>query len=450
MVQELVGCRDIALSVIPLLYSSHYGLNAGLGRYEAFYSRDFERFTDLALRHPSNLTPELEAMLEVSFNTIFTLQGKEPVSPTDDQAPGRVIHQWQNGWTPKERMDELLADGWTPYINEHGETEIRYYGAGDTTSGAILAASRFAEAKRVIYDSVVPRDEFLSQFWVQLKAANYHEIRREDIDGDGLIESVPKDKRRLLHHTERDSDYAYDLEDGTRPLPPFKYLSNNSIFLAGLREFGKMAELAGESNLVKESREGFEDGLARYNEIYWMEEEGYMSPLVYGDQQKRANIISDEAIDAMYYGLVDAAKAKRIVDRFMQPDIMTPYGPWTRSKNSTQFAENDAKAYWRGATIWPQRVAIAAEAMEAYGYHTQARVLDQALGNYFRIAGLSELAVVDRFENLVPYTEDGIAKACNPHLFAVGAILARTANPESQPPVTPDKPSSNFPSVVRK
>ena len=231
----------------------------------------------------------------------------------------------------------------------------------------------------------------------------------------------------LRYHTERDSDFAYDLEDGRRPNSPFKHASNNSIFLAGVREFGWMAELAGETNLLHESREVFETGLARYMELFWMEEEGYMSPLVFGDQQERADIINDEAIDVLYYGLVDSDKAGRIVDRFMQPDIMTAYGPWTRSRNSSQFAENDAPAYWRGATVWPHRIAIAAEAMEAYGYHAKAKVLDRGLGNYFRKAGLAELSVVDNSGNLVPYTEDGAPKACNPQLFVVGAILARTS-----------------------
>ena len=185
MVPELEGAREQATGALTLLYNSRYGLAAGKGRFDAFYPRDAERFTDLALRHPSNLTPKLEMMLELSFDTAYKLQGMESLSPTDDQAPGKILHQWQNGWTPKEQMDELLAAGWTPYVNGDGETEIRYYGAGDTTSGIILAESRLARAKELFYNSNVKRDERLGKIWLNLKAAFYHEVNYADIDGDG-------------------------------------------------------------------------------------------------------------------------------------------------------------------------------------------------------------------------------------------------------------------------
>ncbi len=426
MVPELEGARETATKALSLLFNPHYGLAAGIGRFQAFYPRDFERFTVLSLRHISNFTPQLERMIERSLDTAYKLQGGKPLSPTDDQAPGKILHQWQNGWNTPRRMRELFAAGWEPYVNEEGEEEVRYFGAGDTTSGAILTESSLAKAKESFYHSTKERDNRLERIWPHIKAAFYHEVNYADIDGDGLIESIPRNTNMLRYHTERDSDFAYDLEDGRRPEPPFKHSSNNLIFLAAAREMAWMAELAGEANLVRESREVFERGWARYMDLFWMEEEGYLSPLVFGVQQERAEIINDEAIDAMYYGLVDQDRARRIVDRFMQPDIMTRYGPLTRSRRSTQFAENGAESYWRGATVWPHRVAIAAEAMEGYGYNAEAKVLDRGLGNYFRKAGLAELSVVDNFGNLVPYTEDCVPKACNPQLFAVAAILART------------------------
>ncbi len=426
MISELEGARETATRALSLLFNPHYGFDAGIGRFQAYYPRDFERFTVLSLRHNSNFTPQLESMIELSLDTAYKLQGGEPLSPTDDQAPGKILHQWQNGWTPPERTGELFAAGWEPYVNEEGEKEIRYFGAGDTTSGAILTESSLAKAEELFYHSTKKRDARFDRIWPNIKRAFYHEVNYADIDGDGLIESIPKNPNLLRYHTERDSGFAYDLEDGSRPEPPFKHSSNNLIFLAAAREMEWMAKLAGEDNLVRESREVFERGLARYMDLFWMEEEGYLSPLVFGDQQKKAEIINDEAIDAMYYGLIDSDRALRIVYRFMQPDIMTRYGPLTRSRKSTQFAENGAESYWCGATVWPHRVAIAAEAMEGYGYTAEAKVLDRFLGNYFKEAGLTELSVVDNSGNLVPYTEDGIAKACNPQLFAVGAILART------------------------
>lgn len=422
--QEIL--REIALQELKVLYHPEYGLAAGGGRFEAFYPRDIERFTSLVLRHPSNFSiPGIVDMIELSLDKAFDLQGQEPTSSTDDQAPGQILHQWQNGFTPPDRMEELLNAGWTPYINFEGITEIRYFGADDTTSGIITAAFLLAQAKKNI-SGLSKRDEYLSRVWSNLKAAYNHEVKIADKDGDGLIVSIPKDSRRLLHHTERDSDSAFDLEGGIRPEPPFKYLGNNSIYLDALGNFAQIAGWSGEVNLEKEARERRQGGKLKYLEKFWMEEEGYLSPLVFGDNSTRAVIFTDEAVDGLYYGLVDNHQAKRIAQRLMKPDIMTSYGPRTRSINSTQFAENGAPAYWNG-TVWPHRLAMAAEGMERYGFYSEAQIMDRALGRLIKQTGCVELVAVNRFGRLQPYTEEGRKVACKPHLFVVGAVLARTA-----------------------
>lgn len=426
MVLEQEALRNIALQKLEVLYHPEYGLAAGGGRFEAFYPRDIIRFTGLVLSHPSNFSiPGIIDMIELSLDQAFGLQGQEPASSRDDQAPGKILHQWQNGFTPPDRMEELLAAGWIPYITSEGTTEIRYFGAGDTTSGIITAAFLLAQAKEGIF-GLSERDRYLSRVWSNLKAAFNHEVKIADIDGDGLIESIPKDRNMLLHHTERDSDYAFDLEEGVRPEPPFKYLGNNGIYLDALGHFAQIAMWAGESSLERESREVEKAGRAKYIEQFWMKKEGYLSPLVFGNKLTQAHIITDEAVDGLYYGLVEKNQAERIVRRLMEPDIMTPYGPRTRSINSTQFKENGSFAYWNG-TVWPHRVAMAAEGMERYGFYHEAQTIDFALARLIKQKGCVELVAVDRSGQLQPYTEDGREAACNPQLFAVGAVLARTA-----------------------
>lgn len=426
MISGQEALRENALQKLDVLYHSEYGLAAGGDRFEAFYPRDIERASTLILRHPSNYSiPGILEMIELSLDNAFKLQGQEPTSSTDDQAPGKILHQWQNGFTPTERMKELLADGWAPYISSQGKIEIRYFGAGDTTSGIITDAFLLAQAKERIY-GLSNRDEYLSRVWDNLKAAFNHEVYIADIDGDGLIESVPKDPNMLLHHTERDSSYAFDLEGGARPEPPFKYLSNNSIRLDALGNFAVIARWAGETNLEKDAIEARAKGKARYIEQFWMEEASYLSPLVFGNNLTRANIITDEAVDGLYYGLVNNDQARQIVRRLMQPDIMTNYGPRTRSINSTQFEVNGPAAYWNG-TVWPHRVAMAAEGMERYGFYHDAQTMDIALSRLIKEMGCVELVAVDRFGQLQPYMEEGREAACNPQLFTVGAVLARTA-----------------------
>lgn len=419
--------RERAIQALTTLYHPEYGLAAGGGRFEAFYPRDTERFTSLVFsRHPANdWIPGIVEMIERSLDSAFALQGQEPTAPTDDQAPGKILHQWQNGFTPPGRMKELLDIGWPSYTNSEGIMEIRYFGAGDTTSGIITAAFLLARAKGEIH-GLSERDKYLSRVWSNLKAAYNHEIKIANIDGDGLIESRPKAPNLLLHHTERDSDYAFDLEGGIRPEPPFKYLSNNSIYLQALENFASIAGWLGETNIEQEAMERAQVGRIKYTEQFWMEEEGYLSPLVFGNKSTQARIITDEAVDGLYYGLVTQHQAERIARRLMSPDIMTRYGPRTRIDGSTQFAENGFPAYWNG-TVWPHRVAMAAEGLAGYGFNAETKTMDQALGRLISEKGCVELVAVDRSGQLQAYMEKGEEAACDPQLFAVGAVLARTA-----------------------
>lgn len=427
---ELVEIRTRAEGDLSKLHHPLFGWIAGIGKHEAFYGRDPEEFIGLALTYLENLKiPGIIEISEQSLDTLEELQAKEPNPEWEVDYPGKIPHEWRNGFTPRERSEELRAHGWPFFINAQGEWELRYYGGGDETSGYNIAIATLARAKEVV-GGVAARDEYIERKLPSVIAAYNHQVKLADTSGVGLIWDSPKNPKALIHHTERDSANAFDLEDGTRPERPFFYAGNEYKYLRALREFAWMTHLLGKDDLAKDAAERYRKGRKSFINLFWMEEHRYPAPLVFGNDLNRAEFFSDEAMGGLYYRIFDHHQAGPIVERFMESAIMTRWGPRSRSSESSQFHVNGGRAYWNGA-VWPLRAAIAAEGMEKYGFYKYAAQLDQALAAIVKRKGNLELGAVDRLGRLYDYKEDGKVAACNPHLFTLGAVLARTAYPRT-------------------
>lgn len=419
--------RSIAINSMDSLHHPVFGLKAGVPLFDALFGRDIHRYIRLAFSRLKNLQiPRLLYSAILALDKLEETQATA-VIPDWEAAPGKIIHQWMNGFTPPSALEELKKGGWPVFINSEGSSELRYFGGDDATPGYIDAVAIVAQALAIV-DSPKRRDEFLGRKWPSLQAAYYHQVDFADIDGDGLVESVPHNKKTLFHLTERDSDYAYDLESTRRrirPYPPFKYLGTNCLNAEAMQKLSWMATLVGESNLAKDAFEFHQTAKAKITEVFWNKDTSYPTPLIFGEG-KRADFISDEAVDGLWYGIFDQEQARMIVNRVMQPDMLTPWGLRSRSSESSRFYANGAKAYWNGG-VWTHRTAIAAEALSKYGFTAEAEILDACLRAIVTKKGCVEVASVDRRYNLDAYREKRRPKACSPQLFAVGGVLARTA-----------------------
>lgn len=417
--------RAQAIDASRQLQNPNFGLSAGIPWFNGLFGRDILVFTKLVLSKTANLRiPGLLDSIIFSLDMLERWQSYDFV-PVTEAEPGKIPHQWMNGFTPPGVLDGLEKGGWPVFTKSTGERELVYYGSGDSTSRYISGVADVGRALEQLTDSSRERDLYLARKFPSVKLAYHHQMTSADIDGDGLIETVPHNHNALLHHTERDNNDAYTLEHGTTPNPPYKYLSNNCHRSEGFENVSWMATLAGEVNLAKEAKEMHLASKALIREKFWVKEWGYPTSLVFADGRK-ADFISDEALDGMWCGIWDEDQARQIVDRIFQPDMMTPYGQRGRSAFSRQFHINGPKAYWDG--VWGHRVAIAAEAFERYGFYNEAIDIDRRLENLVTRKGFVELVSVDRKGHLFDYTEHGIPKACNPQLWTVGGILARTAS----------------------
>lgn len=426
--------RRKAFEELENLYNPQYGgYAAGIGRYEAVYTRDLAITTKLILHRfhrlqppvlgPSRLQPEIQIFarrVEEALDKIVSFQGKDRPSEDllNDESEGGILHEWRNVFTPRERLLELLKAGWPVR-----DREMFYFGANDVTSRFITTVAILARFKGATI-SFQEQDKYIRKMWPNVVAAYNHEIKLADTSGYNLIDSTPQNIKALWNHTEKDSDFSYVTEDGLIPRPPYVFFSNNCHYLEALAEMDWMAEVVGEKALTEDARSRRIQGIEDLHPLFWMENEQYISPLIDGEG-RQVKIITDDALDGLWCGVLKPDYAEKVIKRLLRPDMLTDWGIRSRGEDSNGSRINGAKAYWNGA-VWTHRQAIAAIGFEDFGYKKEAKLIDDRLGRLVAAKGRVELVCVDPQGNLEDYKEHGEVAACNPQLFAVGAVLART------------------------
>lgn len=446
MALSLLEAREVAKSDYQKLRHQELGLLAGWRRFYMVFGRDGQQFMD-CLEQPQNAyIPGILTDSEVFLNLHFKHQGTVH-NPDTDEAPGKLFHQLANGFTPPDEFEKLVEGGRKVEVI-NGERLIRSFTSIDATPGGTRAVAILAKAHEFVApekEKGKERDRIINKFWDGVKAAYAHDIKDGDPDGDGLLESIPQRPDILLHHTERDSGYAYNLEDGTTPEPPYTYLKPNAISFSARQKLAWMAGIMGEPDLQKDALESSEHIRNKMRELFWMPS-GYASPLLYGYNKKQARIFTDEAMDLLYYGVLhpqnDQDKIEQLVQRFKRLDIWTPWGPRSRSSESSQFYINGSRSYWNG-NIWFMRIGKIARALENSGYVSEARQLDSIIPKVIeKFGGCLELFPLDEQGNPTDYAEiDEVGRiigvACMPQLFGAGSVFERTAHlePIHFPPV---------------
>lgn len=430
---EIVQRRE-AFKELENLYIPQYGgYAAGAGRFEAVYTRDLAITTKLILRRfgrlqpsillPLRLEPEIHTFAqraEIALDKIASFQGKTHPSEDllNDESEGGILHEWRNGFTPRERLLELLEAGWPVK-----DLEMLYFGANDVTSRFITTVAILARFKGANISSE-QRDKYISKMWPNVVAAYNHEIKLADTSGYNLIDSTPQNIKALWNHTEKDSDLSYVTEDGLIPRPPYVFLSNNCHYLEALAEIAWMAEIVGEKALAEDAKGRYKQGVTKDLLRFWMKDQQYFSPLIDGEGCL-VKIITDDALDGLWCGVFKQPYADKVIERVLKPDMLTDWGIRSRSTDSNKFRINGAKAYWDGA-VWTHRQGIAAIGFEDYHHTDEAKLVDDRLVRLVAAKGRVELVCVDPQGNLEDYKECGEVAACNPQFFAVGAVLART------------------------
>lgn len=378
-------------------------ISAGIPWYVAAFGRDA-------------LITAIQTMIlnpEPARNTLKMLalfQGKVE-DPWRDEQPGKILHEIRRG--------ELAQ------LNEIPHTP--YYGSVDSTPLFLLAMSEYYKWTGDL--------DFIKAHEKNLRAALEWIDKYGDRDGDGFVEYLRRSERGLINQGWKDSFDAVIHVNGEMAKGEIALVEVQAYVYYAKRRLSQIYTDLGNAKLAIKLRKEAARLKKNFNERFWMEEEEYFALALDGNKRQVKTITSNPG-QALWSGIVDEDKAKKVVKRLLAPDMFSGWGVRTVSKQ----AKNYNPMSYHNGSIWPHDNAIIVRGLKRYGFEEQAETI---------ATGMFDAATHHAY-NRLPELFCGFTRrgnnwpveypvACIPQAWASGAMFMML---QSILGLTPDAPSS--------
>jgi glycogen debranching enzyme len=295
--------------------------------------------------------PAFNAWVEAAgadiLKSLCASQGIRIHDPIEEQ-PGKIIHEF------RKEMDQRLRDSGLIF-----EESLSYSGF-DQTFLFIIAYKRFRErfpSNRVVEEAWPHVERALS--WIQDYA---------DDDGDGLFEYRRRHPSNHLNQVWKDSFDSIVQTGFDVPPHPLAWID---IQAYGYRAFLDAAELYSERGNIERAEHLASSATTlrrQVNEQFWLQKERCFA-LALDARKLPITMVSSNAAHALWAGIVEQPREELLVNRLMEPDMMTRYGLRTLSSKSPFYAPF---TYHRG-NVWPFDNAVFAMGLLERGYQAQTR-----------------------------------------------------------------------------
>ena len=314
---------------------------AGVPWYAALFGRD-TLVTALELGWLPSMSAEV-------LRVLASRQGSA-IDDWKDEQPGKILHELRRG--------ELATAKVIPYSP--------YYGTVDAT---FLFVILLAEYYRVTGDVVLLRE--LSR---SLDAALEWMEKYGDVDGDGFFEYECKSPAGLRNQGWKDSWDAIVNADGSLVEPPVALVEVQGYAYAARRAAAaiyRALERPEDAAKFDYQADWLRD---HFNTAFWMEDlQCYCLAL---DKNKRqARVISSNAGQTLWTGIVSPEHAGHVVKRMMAPDMFSGWGIRTLSTGEVRY---NPMGYHVG-TVWPHDNAFIALGFKRYGFDDEVLATLSAL-----------------------------------------------------------------------
>lgn len=260
-----------------------------------------------------------------------------------DAQPGKIMHEL--------RVGELAHLGKLPHS--------RYYGTADAT---ILYLITLHEAWKWLGDASILH-EYRD---VAMRCLDWID-QHGDLDGDGFQEYKTYSPDGYENMGWKDSWDAVVYPNG-KPVRQPKALCElqGYVFDAKLR-MAEVFEELGEPERAGDLRRQASDLRERFNEHFWMQDEGFIA---YGLDPNKQQIktVASNAAHCLWSGILAPEHAGSVVQRLMQEDMSTGWGIRTISSKNPAF---NPYSYQLGS-VWPHDNGIAVAGFRRYGYRREA------------------------------------------------------------------------------
>ncbi|MFC4438633.1 MULTISPECIES: MGH1-like glycoside hydrolase domain-containing protein [Natrialbaceae] len=298
---------------------------------------------------PRFLAPFGRDALLVAFQTL----------PFVPQLTRRTIEYFAGQQGTTTDATTLEEPGKIPHETRHGDRpavgkSIRapYYGTVDATplyAALVAAYGEWAGADAVtdgLYAAAVDAAEWIC----------------EASGPDGLLRYDPHDHEHGLAHLGwKDSSRALARPDGTPATPPIALAEVQGYAYRALCDVAELAASRGDDILHDRFAARADDVRDRFDEAFWLPDERCYA-LALDDDGVVESVASNQG-HALWAGIAPDDRADAVIDRLLEPDMLTDAGIRTFAESHDAF---DPLSYHRGS-VWPHDTSFAAMGFARYG-----------------------------------------------------------------------------------
>jgi glycogen debranching enzyme len=322
------------------------------------------------------------------------LQGKTESSFREEE-PGKIMHELRRG-----ELAALKALPHTPY-----------YGAVDTTALYLLLICEV-----VMWTGDL---EFFELLRGPIEAALRWIDEYGDADGDGFVEYRRRSRAGLINQGWRDAHNAVVHRDGSLAQGPIALAEVQGYVYHAKRRLATVYGQLGDVDLSERLQAEAQALKLRFNDRFWMEDEGFYAMALDGDKRPVETVVSTVG-HCLWARIVDDEHVGAVVGRLMAPDMFSGWGVRTMSKQAKAY---NPMSYYNGS-VWPFDNAMIVRGLKKHGFAQEAN----------RIVGaMFDAAVAHEYERLPEFfcgfTRQAINRpvaypmACSPDAMAAGSVF---------------------------
>lgn len=189
---------------------------------------------------------------------------------------------------------------------------------------------------------------------------------RYSLDKTGFYRYQTHSEQGVKNQGWKDSGDAIVYPDGSQVEPPTGTCEMQGFMYAAKLQFSEIALRLGEIGLSRKLHSEAKDLKKRFNETFWMEDEGYIAMGIDAEGKQIRSVCSG-AGHCLLSGIVENDRVKRVASRMLKEDLFSGWG--IRTLSATHPAYNPF-SYHRGS-VWPVTNAAFVFAFARYGLYEE-------------------------------------------------------------------------------
>ncbi|MBS1997819.1 MAG: amylo-alpha-1,6-glucosidase [Cyanobacteria bacterium SZAS LIN-2] len=314
------------------------GLAAGIPWYCAVFGRD-------SAIAAMQLVPFYPEIARECIEVLAAYQGTQ----TDEfraERPGKIMHEL--------RLGELARLNIIPHTP--------YYGTVDATSLWLIALERYLQWTGDL--------QFAERLWPNVQ----HALTWLENNGDGYLSYKRESPQGLENQGWKDSGNSICHLNGSLAIPPIALCEAQGYLYASLLAIANIGDMLGHSQIGAYLRLKAKTLKVNFINDFWLPAEQFLA-LALDFEGRQVKAIASNAGHCIWTGILDGAKAEKVVDRLLSEDMDTGWGLRTLSSTALTYSP---MSYHNGS-VWPHDNAIIMDGMRKIGRIRDAHQLMSSL-----------------------------------------------------------------------